>query len=293
MKKIKLFFGSVLAFIMAFTLVMPTSVFAEGTDPVFFDKDAFLANYAELDPVLINENSTSLEDMNVVNLETFIPGGIDASKVVFEDVTASMAYPTDETGSILIEKDDTYFMGVLLFGEAAGNVAMKITYNEDDVTSYSMIVEFKVKEVNVSEIRFDESAVSLKKGETKDVWVEFLPENWNINPGEVTVRNSDTSVVKIELIDEEDLTGAFSWQGLVRITGLSEGTATITAEIAGGKTTSLIVTVKEDGSTVIVPAAAGLSAPATGDTTNLSFYMVLLLAGLAGLTGYKFLRKEN
>lgn len=135
--------------------------------------------------------------------------------------------------------------------------------------------------------------VNLPVGESQDILIDTEPEDawwfWLVLAEDgadavmVETTISDTTVIKVEELTDED----GYWTGYT-VTGLKTGTATISIETDLGHVSVATSTVENPAASTDVPPAsttkpavvATNGGPATGDTTNTTMYMLMMLTVL-------------
>ena len=297
MKRIKLLFGSALALVLALSLFVPATVSAEepGTTP---DTITPTAIGDTMDQAAFNvAYPDGVKQGEEFDITPYYTG--DATKLkVSESGTGEVIWITDENDEFFDEE----FVGIFA-AYRAGDVTL--TFTDEDANTYTL--SFTITETPV-DIVLVPTEVKLPVGESQDIIIDTEPEDawwfWlaliedDADAIMVTTTISDTSVIKVEELYDED--GV--WIGYT-VTGLKTGTATISIETDLGDVSVATIEVFDkqilqppvtDTTTTTKPAVAAKNGgPATGDTTNTTMYMLMMLAALASVSGYAFLKKQK
>lgn len=298
MKRIKLLFGSALALVLALSLFVPTNVSAEetGTTPDtvtptaigdVLDQSAFDLAYP-----------AGVKAGTIIDLSDYYTG--DVLELIINDVVG-------DGGIYWYEDDVTYKLTdtkIWVYGE--GDIEIEF-YDEDGNPYY---LEFVVTE-NPVDIVLNPEEVTIEPGETTTILIETVPEDawwfWEVLADQgssgvsITTTISDITVISVDKAYDEN----GDWIGYT-VKGLAEGTATISIESELGHISVATVTVKKPAPAPTTPpanngttpstkpaVAANNGGPATGDTTNTTMYMLMMLAALASVSGYTFLKKQK
>lgn len=305
MKRIKLLFGSALALVLALSLFVPATVSAEETGDVTvtptadttyapttadtLDQDAFDAKYPD-----------GAKQGEILNLEDYYDG----------DVSQLVVWNVSTTGNVFWYEGDTEYS--IKNGEIWLYQPGTVTITFIDLTDLSTYYTLEVTIVeNPVDVVLVPTEVTIAPNESTTVLIDTVPENawwfWleleeaGTNGIMIETTISDTSVISVEKAYNEDN----EWIGYT-ITGLKEGTATLSIETELGHVSETTVTVKKPTPVPTTPpttttttpstkpaVAANNGGPATGDATNTTMYMLMMLAALASVSGYTFLKKQK
>ena len=176
-----------------------------------------------------------------------------SSKITYTN-TDDGSYNAEGPAAICVDKPTQYTNAIAGY-EAAGLAAP--TRNEKQQDLYYLA---QAADVEVSEVTLDQTAVTLKPGETVQLHATVNPENATNKTVTFSADNQQVATV--------------SEDGLV--TAHAPGQATITAKTANGKTATCVITVENDE--VVTPPSNDIVAPTpelsdetvVGDTTSVS-----------------------
>ena len=296
MRRIKLLFGSALALVLALSLFAPTTVGAkekgsrvtttpetiettdESVNVQALDQDAFDAKYPE-----------GAKQGEIINIADYYDGDVN-DLIVWDLSVDGLVFWYEGETEYHMENGEIWLY-------QPGTVTITFADAEDNNKQYTLevtIVENKV------DIVLDPKEVTIAPNQTTTISIETLPKDawwfWmelaEQGNDSVTIDTtiSDTSVIKVEKAYGED----DEWIGYT-VTGLKEGTATISIKTDLGHVSVATVTVKNP---VPTPPAKGSVAPKnggpkTGDTTNTTMYMLMMLTTLISMSGYIVLKKQK
>lgn len=228
---------------------------------VFTNGGAMLVNASS---VTVNGNlsvSTAAGSWYGINVDSGV--GVETTNPILTFAEGSkMTYTNTDDGSynaegpaaICVDKPIQYTNAIAGY-EAAGLAAP--TRNEKQQDLYYLA---QAADVEVSEVTLDQTAVTLKPGETVQLHATVNPENATNKTVTFSADNQQVATV--------------SEDGLV--TAHAPGQATITAKTANGKTATCVITVENDE--VVTPPSNDIIAPTpelsdetvVGDTTSVS-----------------------
>lgn len=332
MRKLKLVFGTALAFILAVSLLVPANISAaeepvaepapaaEEVNPVqaafdakypdgipegqsfylsdLFENSTLTVAYAEVDPTsdggVINSIKTWYDMIAIDGIDF-----IDVTDPMYDEIVAYYG---------LNEKDYHEKSGLIL-PYKAGHVILTVTdfYGISAQKTYTL--EFDVTET-ATDFVLNPSEVTLNVGESSDIMLETNPTNawwfWEALGADsvsLTWEVSDSSIIDVQRItDEEGYLDGFT------ATALKAGTATITVYMETEAGDVAVATIKVNAPAPTKPAPAPAkptpaptkpnpkptnSAPATGDTTNTGMYAFMMLVALVSMGGYVVLKKQK
>ena len=223
--------------------------------------------------VIVNENHLTPEIAEEITIEKPDSEGlkgqtVDLGKVFnIEDVLEEYSI-TDDIKVEWSSSDEsvaTVNNNGVVTGVKEGTVVITATIkatNGDGLTvTYTVTTEMEIKEIPLESIAFEKEISELKVGETGKLVVVYTPENTT------DLKNIEWSSSDVTVLTVED--------GV--ITGVKEGTAEVTAKV-GDLTVTCKVTVKPAKTTTdSTTDSNGKDSVQTGDSANITLYIVLLV----------------